>query len=164
MMSAGTVVSAVIGRMSAAIRAKEADVEVDHVNVRQDAADQGKLKLAINQFIATEKDQHTVVVEEGAEVMREAMEGQKSFRKEDALDADTEVTSDAIALRRVEEEEDHHTEETTDVTETETITDAMPTLAVVLQDHSTVEKTLSAQRLLVEMTHTLREEKSPAHL
>lgn len=151
--------------MSAAIKVKEADVEVDHVNVPQDAADLGKLKLAINKFIERGRDQHSVVVVEGAEVMREAMADQRSFRKEDALDVDTEATSDAIALKRVEEE-DNHTGETTDVTETETITDATPTLAVVLQGqgHSTVEKTSSAQQLLVEMTHTLPEGKLPAHL
>ena len=106
-----------------------------------------------------------MVVEEAAEVMREvAMAGQRSFRKEDALDVDTEVISDAIALKRVEEEEDNHTGVTIDVTETETITDAKPTLAVVLQDHSTVEQILRDQQLLVEMTLILPEEKLPAHL
>ena len=148
MMSAGTVVRAVIGWMSAAIKVKEADVEVDHVNAPQDAADLGKWKLAINQFLERGTDQHSVVVVEGAEVMREAMADQRSFRKEDASDVDTEATSDAIALKRVEEE---------------TITDATLTLAVVLQGHSTVEKTSSAQQLLAEMTHTLPEGKLPAH-
>lgn len=162
MMSAGTVVRAVIGWMSAAIKVKEADVEVDHVNAPQDAADLGKWKLAINQFLERGTDQHSVVVVEGAEVMREATADQRSFRKEDASDVDTEATSDAIALKRVEEE-DNHTGEMTDVIETETITDATLTLAVVLQGHSTVEKTSSAQQLLAEMTHTLPEGKLPAH-
>lgn len=91
------------------------------------------------------------VSEEAAEVVKEAvMEDQRSFKKGDVLDVETEVTSEEIVQKEIAAEEVHQEEET-DVTGIETITDATKHLVAVPQDHLIEVKTSSGQQLEEEI-------------